>query len=141
MKNKIIPFIIPLLALLLWVPNALAQDDPRQEDPFFQFFYPPELIMQNQSKVALSEKQKEDILSLVETSQSKFNRLHWDLQTEMEAFKEALQKEQVQEELALDHLDKILTLERQIKKTQISLMIRIKNLLSPEQKQQLDALK
>jgi len=43
----------------------------------------------------------------------------------------------IDEGQALDQLEKILDLERQIKRAQLTLMIRIKNTLTPEQQKKL----
>jgi Spy/CpxP family protein refolding chaperone len=43
----------------------------------------------------------------------------------------------VDEAAVLDEVDRILNLEREIKKAQISLMVRIKNMLTPQQQAKL----
>ena len=48
-----------------------------------------------------------------------------------------LQGSQVDEAQVLDEVDRILNLEREIKKAQISLMVRIKNTLTPAQQAKL----
>jgi len=50
-------------------------------------------------------------------------------------------KEQVDEAAALALVDRILSLEREIKKKQMSLLIRIKNILTPEQQARVTALR
>jgi Spy/CpxP family protein refolding chaperone len=48
-----------------------------------------------------------------------------------------LQGTQVDETQVLDEVDRILNLEREIKRAQISLMVRIKNTLTPQQQAKL----
>ena len=48
---------------------------------------------------------------------------------------------QVDEEAALEHLDRILAVERQLKRAQIALLVRIKNLLSADQQRHLAELR
>jgi Spy/CpxP family protein refolding chaperone len=46
---------------------------------------------------------------------------------------EILQSDRVSENEALTQLDRVLAVEREMKKAQLAMLIRIKNLLTPEQ--------
>jgi len=52
-----------------------------------------------------------------------------------------LQATSVDEAQVLDQVDQILNTERDLKKTQLSLMIRIKNTLTPEQQAKLSQMR
>ncbi len=141
--NTINKNIKTLLAIALFITaslNALAQESPGK-DPMQEFFFPPELVMRYQNEIQLKKEQKESIISTVEEAQQKFNRLQWDLQTEMTALQKLLAEPTVNETNVLAQLDKVLDQERIIKKAQITLMIRIKNALTDEQKAKLNTLK
>jgi Spy/CpxP family protein refolding chaperone len=141
--NTINKNIKTLLAIALFITaslNALAQENPGK-DPMQEFFFPPELVMRYQNEIQLKKEQKESIISTVEEAQQKFNRLQWDLQTEMTALQKLLAEPTVNETNVLAQLDKVLDQERIIKKAQITLMIRIKNALTDEQKAKLNTLK
>jgi Spy/CpxP family protein refolding chaperone len=65
----------------------------------------------------------------------------WKLSAEGEKMGRLLQGPQVDEAAVLDEVDRILNLEREIKKAQISLMVRIKNTLTPAQQAKLAAIR
>jgi Spy/CpxP family protein refolding chaperone len=129
-----------LLICLIAGIHSFAQGNPTK-DPMQEFFFPPELVMQYQNEIQLKKEQKELIISTVEEAQKKFNRLQWDLQTEMTVLQKLLAEPTVNETTILAQLDKVLDHERLIKKAQITLMVRIKNALTDEQKVKLNALK
>ena len=130
-------FTIALVATSL---HALAQENPGK-DPMQEFFFPPELVMRFQNEIQLKKEQKEMIISTMEEAQKKFTRLQWDLQAEMTTLQKLLSESTVNETNLLAQLDKVLDQERTIKKAQITLMVRIKNSLTDEQKTKLNALK
>lgn len=120
--------------------NSVAQENPGK-DPMQEFFFPPELVMRYQNEIQLKKEQKELIIGVVEEAQKKFNRLQWDLQTEMSALQKLLSESTVNEAKVLEQLDKVLDQERVIKKAQVTLMIRIKNALTDDQKMKLNTMK
>lgn len=63
--------------------------------------------------------------------------VQWKLNAESEKMGRLLQSTQVDETQVLEQTDRILALEREIKKAQISLMVRIKNTLSAAQQAKL----
>lgn len=129
-----------LIICLIAGIHSFAQGN-QGKDPMQEFFFPPELVMQYQNEIQLKKEQKELIISTVEEAQKKFNRLQWDLQTEMTALQKLLVEPTINETNVLAQLDKVLDQERIIKKAQITLMVRIKNALTDEQKVKLNALK
>jgi Spy/CpxP family protein refolding chaperone len=120
--------------------SSFAQENSKK-DPMQEFFFPPELVMKYQNEVQLKNEQKEAIISSVEEAQKKFNRLQWNMKSEMTTLEKLLAENSINEVKTLEQLDKVLDQERQIKKTQVSLMVRIKNILTEEQKAKLNALR
>jgi Spy/CpxP family protein refolding chaperone len=131
---------LAIVICLLATVDLFAQENP-DKDPMQDFFFPPELVMRYQNEIQLKKEQKELIIGVVEEAQKKFNRLQWDLQNEMTTFQKLLTESIVNESKALEQLDKVLDQERMIKKAQITLMIRIKNALTDDQKVKLNAMK
>ncbi|MBL7990051.1 MAG: hypothetical protein JNN25_01315 [Candidatus Kapabacteria bacterium] len=134
-----------IIICLLTTTNVFAQEprrhEPAPKDPLQEFFFPPELVMKHQNEVQLKNEQKEVIINTVEEAQKKFNRLQWSIKSEMTSLEKLLAENSINETKALEQLDKVLEQERLIKKTQISLMVRIKNVLTDEQKAKLNMLK
>ena len=125
-----------LVLLLLIVPALYAQ-----EDTLADAFFPPELIMQNQQQLGLSADQKTLLRSEIGKAQAKFTDLQWQLQDEMQRLGTLAREASPNEEKILAQLDKVLNLEREIKRTHIGLVVRMKRALTPEQQRQLADLK
>ena len=126
-----------ILTLLLFTP-LMAQQPP--EDPLRDVLFPPEAVMQHQQAVGLSEEQKNNLKSEVRQAQLKFTELQWALQDEMERLVSLLKQSKVDEKQAAAQLDKVLAAEREVKRAQLMLLIRIKNNLTPAQQTQLREL-
>lgn len=109
-------------------------------DPLAGAFFPPELVMQHQQKLALTEPQRTAIVQAMQRAQPRFIELQWQLQAEMEALSELAQAERPEEARVLQQLDRVLELERQTKRTQIEMLLRIKSTLTEAQQEQLRAL-
>ena len=122
--------------LLLSFSAVRAQQQP-QPDPFAGNLFPPELIMQYQQALGLSEEQKNLLKAELNKLQTRLSELQWDLQGEMEKLAALVKQDQADEAQALTQLDKVLSLEREIKRAHIGLLIRIKNKLTPEQQAKL----
>jgi Spy/CpxP family protein refolding chaperone len=113
---------------------------PRPPDPIAQNLFPPELVMQNRQALGLSEEQKAAIKDELMKASARFNDLNWQMQDEMETMANLTRGTTVDEQRVLAQLDKILSIEREVKRTQISLSIRLKNKLTAEQQTQLQQL-
>ena len=132
MRSKLL---LPTLLLLFNTATLGAQDPP--SDPLGENMFPPELVMQHQQALGLTDEQKTLLKTELRQAQARFTELQWQLQDEMEKMVELVKQDRVDESQTLAQLDKILNLEREIKRAQIALLIRIKNRLSPEQQMKL----
>lgn len=110
-------------------------------DPLAGQLYPPELVMQNQHALGLTDDQQKSLRAAVKESQGDFTDLQWQVHAEMEALQELMKAERADEKQTLAQLDKLLKVENQIKRAQLTLAIRIKNILTAEQQQKLRALR
>lgn len=96
--------------------------------------------MQHQQAIGLNDEQKNNLKTEVRQAQTKFTELQWTLQDEVERLVALLKQPKVDEKQAAAELDKVLAAEREIKRTQLMLLIRIKNNLTPAQQVQLREL-
>ena len=110
-------------------------------DPLGQSFYPPELVMQNQQAIGLTDEQKSYLKTELRDAQIKFTDLQWKLQDEAEKMVSLVKQPHVDEQQALAQLEKVLGVEREVKRAQIVLLVHIKNKLTPEQQAKLDELR
>jgi len=109
----------------------------QKQDPVEQSFFPPELIMAHQEMIQLTQEQRNAIKDLMKKFQGEFMDLNWEMNELTTDLVNVISKPRVDETAALAQLDQVLRMENQIKKKQITLMIRIKNELTEEQQQKL----
>jgi Spy/CpxP family protein refolding chaperone len=128
-----------LLLLALSIPGARAETPSPGDDPLARHLFPPERVMGHAQEIGLDDAQRTAIRKEVQKAQSKFLDLQFDLQTEMETMVRLVQENKIEESRVLAQLDRVLALEKEIKKTQISLLVRIKNALTPAQQAKLAA--
>ena len=130
---------LALAAAPLVAPPLAAQASP---DPgFAQELFPPELVMQNQQKIGLRPDQRTAITEAVQQLQSKVVELQWRMQEETQRLTELLQHTPVNEAEALAQVDRVLSVEREVKRAHMTMLIRIKNTLTPEQQAMLKTLR
>ncbi len=137
MKTKM----LILCGALLLAAGVRGQQPHPESDPVGENLFPPELIMQNQKAIGLDEAQKSYIRTEITKTQGRFSDLQWQLQDAMESLGGLLKQDVADEQQVLAQLDKVLNLEREIKRTQLTLMVRIKNKLSGEQQARLRELR
>jgi Spy/CpxP family protein refolding chaperone len=131
-----------VLALALAVSAAVrAPAEPAPgDDPIARVLFPPEKVLGHAQELGLDEAQRKGIRAELQKAQPKFLDLQLDLQVEVEKMTQLLQEKPVDEAKVLAQLDRVLALEKETKKTQISLLVRIKNLLTNAQQAKLAAL-
>jgi len=129
-----------LTAVLLY-PIFVAAQQPAGPDPLTENLFPPELVMAHQKAIDLSDAQKAYIRAELLKAQTRFTELQWQLQEAMETLVILLKQSAADESQVMSQLDKVLSSEREIKRTQISLLVRIKNKLTPDQQAHLQRLR
>lgn len=122
-------------------PAKGPQQPHPPHDPLGDAMFPPEMVMQHQRELALTDEQKTFMRGEINRTTTRFNELQWQLQDAMEALHETMKANSVNEQLALTQLDKVLDSEREIKRAHMELAIRIKNKLTPEQQMKLLAMR
>jgi Spy/CpxP family protein refolding chaperone len=118
-----------------------GSSQPQGPDEVAQNLFPPELIIEHRQDIGLDEAQSKALKDAVQQAQARFLDLQWDMQTETGKLAHLLQAPRIDEAAALAQADKVLGMETTVKKAQLSLLIRIKNLLTPEQQQKLTELR
>ena len=119
--------------LLLSIPAFGQQPPAPNDDPIGRQLFPPELVMGHQEELALQEKQRAAIRAEVVKVQTRFIDLQWQLSEDSEKMVNLLRAVPIDEAKVLEQADKVMAVERDVKKMQLSMLVRIKNLLTPEQ--------
>lgn len=135
------------LVFLLWIvmaaPLAAQQPQPSATpaDPLAKHLFPPELIMQRQTDIGLRDTQRDQISAELQKAQQTFMSVQWRIAAEAGKMDQLLQADVVNEAGVLAQADAILNLEREVKRTHLALLIRIRNLLTEEQRRRLTQLR
>jgi Spy/CpxP family protein refolding chaperone len=130
-----------LMIAVLLAASGLAAQQPQEHDPIGENLFPPDLVLSNQKAIGLDDAQKAFVRSEVLKAQTRFTELQFQLQDAMETMAGLLKQNPVDETQVLAQLDKVLNTEREVKRTQIALMVRIKNKLTAEQQARLHQLR
>jgi Spy/CpxP family protein refolding chaperone len=130
-----------LFAVVLFGAAAWGQEPQSADDPIAQNLFPPELVMKYRQDINLDEGQSKAIREAIQKAQGKFLDLQWDMQSESQKLVQLLKARPVDETAVLAQVDQVLNREREIKKAQISLLVRIKNTLSEAQQNKLMELR
>jgi hypothetical protein len=104
-------------------------------------FFAPELVMKQQEKIDLTEAQRKAITGAISDAQSHIVNLQWQMQSETQKLIDLTSAQHLDENATLSQLDKVLGIERDVKRQHVTLLIRIKNTLTPEQQSQLKTLR
>ena len=131
-----------LSLFLLALPAGAAPDQPPvPDDPIAQNLFPPELVMKHGGEIGLDEKQRAAMKEAIQKAQTRFLDVQWEMQAESEKMVRLLQAKPVDEAAVLAQADRVLGLERDVKRAQLSLLVRIKNLLTDQQQGKLTELR
>ncbi len=123
-------------------PSDNAATTSPAVDPIRAYLYAPEFVMAHQDAVALTDRQRTAIQDAVKEVQSKgVVDAQLRLASAGEKLSRALARPNVDEASVLQQLDEMLALEREVKRAQMSLLVRIKNVLTPTQQALLDKLR
>jgi Spy/CpxP family protein refolding chaperone len=134
--------VVCALIVLIGAEPAAGQATPKQEaDPFAAVLFPPELIMQHARAIRLNDDQRTAITRQIEQLQSRVVKMQWELAAEVQALHETLARPRVDQDRAIDQLNRVLDTEKDIKKAHLEMLIRIKNVLRPEQQAELARLR
>lgn len=130
-----------VMILTAFAIPLMAQEPPPPEDPIAVYFYPPELIMNHQRDLGLSQEQRDVIRAAIREAQSGFVDLEWQLSDETGVMRELVRQRPADEAKILRQVDKVVDLERQIKRVHLRLLIRIRNALTSDQLARLEEIR
>ena len=123
------------------IPNVPNTPSAPPADPLGDVMFPPDLILGHSREIMLTAEQKSFMRGEVQKTTSRFTELQWALHDAMEDLHEALESSSVNDQRALTLLDKVLDIEREIKRLHFGMGIRLKNKLTPEQQAKLQSLR
>jgi Spy/CpxP family protein refolding chaperone len=108
---------------------------------FLDAVFPPGLVMRHQAEIGLTAEQRETITRAMSDAQSALADVQWQAEAEREKLDKLLREERVDEAAALAQADAVMRAEQRVKLAHLRLLVRIKNALTAEQQQKLQALR
>ena len=136
---KLLP--VAAVCLVLLTSVASAQGQGPQKDPFKGKLFAPKVILEHQDELNLSKEQFTAIRAAVVDVQGAVAEHEWDLR---EAYMQALadlDEAPVDEQKVLQSIQRALLAENEVKKLQVGLLIKLRNLLTDEQMEYLRSVK
>jgi len=133
-----------LMAAALLAPPILEgqfRSTPRQSEDFSRGLFTPELIMRHYREIGLSTEQRATITEAIRILQSGVVDPEWRLMEVSQNLTELLETTPIDEARALSVIDQVHEAEAEIKRANLSALIRIKNALTQEQRDKLTELR
>lgn len=122
-----------LLTWLLILPAGTASAADADDDPFDGRLLPVELIMAFRRQIDLTAEQNATIGELVVELQQEVAAKQWQMQAAYFDLIDVLDQPRIDETRALALAEQAVSTENQIKLAQMRLLIRLRNLLEPDQ--------
>jgi TonB-dependent SusC/RagA subfamily outer membrane receptor len=118
-------------------PGPLLSPD----DPLAHFLFPPELVMAHQKEISLTDTQRSAIQRAIGEAQGAFVDLKFKVTGDVEQLQRLLEPPSVDLAKVMEQVDRVLAGEREIKRAQLTLLVRIKNQLTEQQQAALGKLR
>lgn len=112
-----------------------------KDDVFKGKLFAPNVILENQADLGLSKQQFTDIRKAVVEVQANVAEHEWDVREAYQNIMAELDKSPIDEEQVLEHVGAALRAENEVKKLQVAMLIRLKNLLTNEQIAHLESVR
>ena len=122
-------------------PGVECGPGPPSGDPLARYLFPPELVMANQQAINFTDRQRASLQQAMKDTEGKMVDLQFRMMGEVENLQRLIQPASVDESKVLEQVDRVLAVEREVKRAQLGLMLRIKNILTAQQQTQLGVLR
>ena len=132
-----------VVSLVLALP-ARGQEmgaPPMGPPAFLNELFLPGLVMGHQRDIGLTPEQRDAITKEMTATHQKVLELRWGLEEKSDALRKLLAENKIDEKTALARAAEVMDIERQMKQAHLTLLIRLKNQLTPEQQQKLAELR
>ena len=129
----LVVLVVLLAGLPLASPARADGDAGSGDDPVARLLYSPEALLGHAQELELDDAQKKAIRAEVVQAQKQFLDAQLSLQEASEEMQRLLQERPVNESKTLAAADQVMGFERTIKRAHLSLLIHLKNRLTPAQ--------
>ena len=132
---------ITLGVVLLVASASPAVGQNKADDAFARALFDPQLVLKHAQAIGLTAAQRRSILDELKTAQIALVPLQVDMTEPALELTELLEGARIDEAKAMVKIDQVLRIENEVKKRQAVFVIRVKNILTPEQQTKLRALR
>lgn len=132
--------VVILLVCLCIGATAAAAKQPK-DDVFKGKLFTPNVILENQAELSLSKQQFTEIKRAVVDVQANVAEHEWDVREAYQNILAELDRTPIDQAQVLEYVDAALRAENEVKKLQVAMLIRLKNLLTAEQVAYLESLR
>ena len=132
---------LTLFACLSLCIGAAAWAQPIPSDPIGENLFPPDLVLQQRRAITLTAEQRDSIQSAAEKTLPRIQETEQRVREEVQKLASLIAKDRVDEMAVLAQADSLTSAERELRRTQLGLLVSIKNKLTPEQQTKLKGLK
>jgi len=143
-KSLILTTIVSTLLLGTLNLDAMPQANPEGSQVLAELerlVYPPDLVLRFQREIGISDEQRKSIRDLSLATASYVNEIQWDMQESVRTMMELLANNASASEAVITQLESVLAHEAQVKLAHMKLVLEIRDLLTPDQRSQLDSLR
>ncbi len=113
-------------------PSAFAQQNANP-DPFNGRLFAPNIILEKQNELGLTDEQLQQIRELVISTQTTVTEHQWDMREAYRDVMADLDAATIDESVVAGKIQLVLETENKVKLAQMSMLIRLRNLLTEEQ--------
>ncbi len=110
-----------------------AEDNKRNREVMRMGLYPPDIIMQHQQRLGITDAQRRSISKAVREFQTEVAELQWTLQNEQQLMRQSFSGYHIDTDKAMAQVKRVLELESRFKQAHFKLLIATKNELTEEQ--------
>ncbi len=133
------------LAILLSCTTTVFAQTPdlkkhSNRDVIRMGLYPPDILMRQQERLGITDKQRTSIANLVREFQGNVTELQWSMPGEQQKLRRLLNQPTIDAQTALTQAEAVLTMENEFKLAHFKLLIAVKNELTVEQIEALDGI-
>lgn len=126
--------VVVSMFLALALARPLHAAEPGDKDEWIRGkLFGPELILKHQSKLKLTEKQRDTIGAELKRVQAQAAESDWTLLTEASQLQEQIDQHPVDAKAVLAGVDRVFEAENRKKRLYMEMLVNIKNALTPEQ--------
>lgn len=127
------------LALASLILSSAHAAEPKG-DVFKGKLFAPDIILGHQAELHLTKQQTADIRTAVIAVQTGVAEHEWDMREAYQSLMAELDRSPIDESAVLGYVNSALLAENQVKKKQVSMLVRLRNILTAEQVTYLESL-